>query len=335
MQRRFISVQNHSFMNELVSIIIPTYNRAHIIVETLDSIKSQTFENWECIVVDDGSTDNTKEVLENYSKNDKRFIYIKRPSNLIKGANACRNYGFKLSQGQYINWFDSDDIMHSNKLEVQLELLKKNTDSPYTICQSNWFEKETQQHIGLRSKAIDSENRLEDYCLYKIVWLTTAPLWRRTFIEKNNLTFDESLQQSQEYDFHIKALSFSDNYTFINQPLLTLIKHKEAISANIFEDFKIESNLKIKHKVTHKYSIDFSENGKIKWLEILTLYYKELLLNGKYSFAKKMILLIFWSSNTVNISFIIKLTFKIKILLAYISFVFFGKGYTLVKPITK
>ncbi|GGI58040.1 glycosyltransferase family 2 protein [Winogradskyella haliclonae] len=318
----------------LVSIIIPTYNRAHLITETLDSIKSQTHTYWECIIVDDNSTDNTKEVIENYSKNDARFIYAKRPQHMPKGANACRNYGFQLSKGDFINWFDSDDIMHENKLSVQLKSLEFNTESPYSICQSNWFDKESNKDLGLRSRTIDSKNRLEDYCLYNIVWLTTAPLWRKGFLEKYNLKFDEELHQSQEYDFHTKALYISDKYTIVKEPLLTLIKHNEAISNNIFQDFKIESNLKVKGNVTKDYLPNFTASGKLKWLEILTLYYKELLIRGKKEYAKKSIPLIFRSVEEVEISFISRLSFKLKIILTYMSFVFFGKGYKLVKPLT-
>ena len=108
----------------LVSIIIPTYNRAHLIGETLDSVLVQTYENWECIIVDDGSTDNTSKLLESYVQKDSRFQYHHRPSNRLKGANACRNYGFELSKGDYIQWLDSDDLLAENKISDQILLLK-------------------------------------------------------------------------------------------------------------------------------------------------------------------------------------------------------------------
>ena len=98
--------------NPLVSIIIPTYNRAHIIHETLDSVLSQSYTNWKCIVVDDGSTDTTEEVLKSYVKKDARFQYNKRPIDRKKGANACRNYGLDLAKGAYIVFFDSDDVFY-------------------------------------------------------------------------------------------------------------------------------------------------------------------------------------------------------------------------------
>ncbi|MCM2302197.1 MAG: glycosyltransferase, partial [Flavobacteriaceae bacterium] len=90
----------------LVSIIIPTFNRAHLIGETLDSILAQTYTNWECIVVDDGSSDNTHIVVGQYVAKDSRIKYVHRPEHMLKGPSSCRNYGFELSKGEYINWFD-------------------------------------------------------------------------------------------------------------------------------------------------------------------------------------------------------------------------------------
>ena len=104
-------------MNQLVSIIIPTYNRAHLIGETLDSILAQTYTNWECIIIDDGSSDDTLEVIDNYIKKDNRFQYYRRPVERSKGPNVCRNFGYELSKGEYINWFDSDDVMLPTFLE--------------------------------------------------------------------------------------------------------------------------------------------------------------------------------------------------------------------------
>ena len=74
----------------LVSIIIPTYNRAHLISETLRSIKLQTYQNWECIIIDDGSTDNSAEVIAEFCAQDNRSQFFKRPQNQPKGANTCR-----------------------------------------------------------------------------------------------------------------------------------------------------------------------------------------------------------------------------------------------------
>ena len=119
----------------LVSIIIPTFNRAHLIGETLDSVLAQTYTNWECIVVDDGSTDATGDLMESYVKKDTRFRYHHRPKNRLTGGNAARNYGFELSKGEYLNFFDSDDLMDINKISIQVNLLintMNNVKIPFT-----------------------------------------------------------------------------------------------------------------------------------------------------------------------------------------------------------
>lgn len=96
------------------SIIIPTYNRAGLITETIASIQNQTFQNWECIVVDDGSTDNTKQVIEAIQQNDKRIKYVYQKN---AERSAARNNGIKNSSGEYICFLDSDDHFEQNNLE--------------------------------------------------------------------------------------------------------------------------------------------------------------------------------------------------------------------------
>jgi len=319
----------------LISIIIPTYNRADIIDDTLKSIQVQTHKKWECIVVDDGSTDHTEELLNAYIHKDERFSYVKRPEHLPKGANACRNYGFELSKGDYINWFDSDDVMLPKKLETQIKALLEFKKSPYCVSQTRWKNKINGKDFGLRSRYLDSKNRLEDYILYNSYWSILAPLWRRDFLIENNLKFDTSLHQSQEYDFHINALKASDNYVITDEVLSIMYEHDTNVSVDIYtNNFKIESNLTVKERVTKHHLFRFTTSGQLKWLEILTLYFKTLLIHKKTTFAKKTIPLIFSTLKEVDISSVRKLLFKIKIILAYISFVLIGKGYTLVKPLT-
>ena len=102
----------------LISIIIPTFNRAHIIGSTLESIINQSFTNWECIVVDDLSSDSTENVVFKYSSLDARIQFHKRPIYKEKGPSSCRNFGFEISKGDFIYFFDSDDILKSNALET-------------------------------------------------------------------------------------------------------------------------------------------------------------------------------------------------------------------------
>ena len=108
------------------SIIIPTYNRVTVIAHSLNSILAQTFQDWECLVVDDSSTDNTREIVQKYCNSDSRFRYILNKEK--KGANGARNTGIKQAKGRYVSFLDSDDSWHSDMLEQQLSKYTSDID---------------------------------------------------------------------------------------------------------------------------------------------------------------------------------------------------------------
>lgn len=122
--------------NPIVSIIIPTYNRAHLLVETLESVLAQTYSNWECIIVDDNSTDETQLLLNEYSNKDNRFTYIIKSEKQKKGASISRNLGLKIARGEFIQFLDSDDLLADNKIQEQIKLLIN--ENKHTVCTCKW-----------------------------------------------------------------------------------------------------------------------------------------------------------------------------------------------------
>ena len=109
-------------MNELVSIIMPSYNTARFISKTIESVLEQTYKNWELLIVDDCSTDNTDEIVSKYD--DERIIYLKNKKN--SGAAVSRNKALKNAKGKWIAFLDSDDLWYPTKLEEQIKYMKKN-----------------------------------------------------------------------------------------------------------------------------------------------------------------------------------------------------------------
>lgn len=212
--------------NSLVSIIIPTYNRAHLISETLDSIIAQIYTNWECIIVDDGSTDETEQLINNYIKKETRFQYHKRPSDRLKGANACRNYGFEISKGDYIQWFDSDDLMDKDTLIIKLEYaFDYNAD---IVIATHTTEKVIKTPINPKIESFESSSFYINYILGEKPVITNDVFIKRTIIA--DFRFDEKLHKAQEYEFFTRLFEQKLRYCFINVPLTLYRESDNSIS---------------------------------------------------------------------------------------------------------
>lgn len=234
-------------MNPLISIIIPTYNRAHLISETLESVFAQTYSNWECIVVDDGSSDNTPEILNAYIQRDNRFQYHQRPASKIKGPNSCRNYGLELSKGDYINWFDSDDLYFPNALEKFINSFEENTD--LVVAKIEKIDSVTRQKI--KENNILSNCLIEDYFIGNVTFYVCGPLWKRSFLNKQKELFDEEIMNLDDWDFNLRMLYQNPEVVYINEPLIKYRIHENSLSKEIeklnFEELKSEFSARDKH----------------------------------------------------------------------------------------
>ena len=197
----------------LVSVIIPTYNRAHLIGQTLDSIIAQTYQNWECIVVDDGSSDHTNRIMQDYCQKDTRIYYHHRPEEHLSGGNGARNFGFKKSNGDFIIWFDSDDLMTDDHVEKKVQLVSSG-NYDFGISRTRFFNH--------HNKVMDSFYQfdkysitLENYVLQKINWLTLDVIIRKDLA--NKVRFDEYLKCSQEFNYYSKLLCLTNKTVFLNK----------------------------------------------------------------------------------------------------------------------
>lgn len=212
-----------------IAIIIPVYNREHLLAYTLDSIIAQSFTDWECILVDDDSTDGSSEVLRQYQKKDSRFKAYKRPGELKKGANSCRNYGFTKSTAPFVKWFDSDDIMLSNHLDIAYQtLIENNLD--FVVTDTVNFDHITGDMID-KPYNFDRMNAVftaKNYALNQIGWITDDFLATRGCVQ--NILFNEIITDGDEYNFFIKLLHHTTNGAFINQILTHRRIHENSIT---------------------------------------------------------------------------------------------------------
>ncbi|MCA0131978.1 glycosyltransferase family 2 protein [Winogradskyella alexanderae] len=324
-------------MQPLISIIIPTYNREKILIETLDSILLQTYRNWECIIVDDHSTDSTESTIKSFVDIDSRFQYFKRSIERPKGANACRNFGFEKSKGDFINWFDSDDVMHPDFLMKRVSELISDTTLDFCCCVYSTFtdktEKKDYSEKAIKPLIFQSENYIEDYLLNGLSFITDSVLWRRKFISDKEL-FDETLHRAQEWDFHLRMLTYKPKYKYLKDVLFYLRQGNESITKNasfslkaqtsIFKFFDNAFNIvrksKLKHSKQLKQYIFYRQCVNYYNINVLSSGIKE-----RFMFFKRLGVNIF--DYTFNSG--LKFQIKIRVLLGLLVLLFFNKGYKL------
>lgn len=208
----------------LISIIIPTFNRGNLVVETIRSVKEQVLENWELIIVDDGSIDNTAAKVAPFLQ-DSRIKFLQRPGNYPKGGNAARNYGFQQSNGKYIKWLDSDDLLEPNCLEVQLRDIQRE-DADVNFCRSRYFRNETEleSEIFWHPMFPDKNNDiLNNFVKGKTRFSTNDGLWRKEIL--GNKPFEENLKNSQEYLMILSQLAKGPKISLTNQVLVLIRQH--------------------------------------------------------------------------------------------------------------
>jgi len=202
-----------SGQNPEITIITPTKNRLVLLREAMDSVTRQTFANWEHIVVDDGSEDETSQVVERRSLADSRVRFIRRTGD-AGGANVCRNIGIRASRGEFILFLDSDDLLEPDCLEYRVACMRRNADLDFVTFQTAVFEK-TIGDIGDRVNSDRLGDHLLSFLFFENPWIITAPIWRKASLFRLGL-FDEALPSWQDLDLHIRALTA--DFAYIRNP---------------------------------------------------------------------------------------------------------------------
>lgn len=179
----------------LVSVIIPTYNRAWIISEAIDSVLTQDYPNFELIIVDDGSTDETRAVLDKY-RDKVNVIYQEN-----HGVSAARNTGILQSNGEYIAFLDSDDLWEDKKLSCQVDFFVENPDA--LICQTEEIWIRNGKRVNPKVKHKKPSGMIFEPSLHLCLVSPSAVMIKKTLLEDIGL-FDESLLSCEDYDLWLR-----------------------------------------------------------------------------------------------------------------------------------
>lgn len=287
-QTSYISWMSSEFRDNWVSVIITTYQRADYIIQTVNSIYNQIYRPIELIIIDDGSEDNTEEILKEWINNlpvDPNFHcnYIHKKNS---GAPAARNLALLHSSGEFIQEVGSDDLLHPQKIDLNIRFLKE-----YTDCQSAWSplrrfnnseEKELNYLLNYSdlNKIVSIRKRAPN--LFEPQFLPSAALHRR------NVFFSagpwlESLKRWQDLEYQVRMAYCIKNYVEINTPLYFFRQHDGVrINSQYKQKIGIESGFLALEAITSTLKLLNYKNDKMH-LEISNFYYSLAELSASYS----------------------------------------------------
>lgn len=204
-----------------ISIVIPAYNRAKVIGETLESVLRQKEEDFECLVIDDCSTDETVGVVALFEQQDARIRLVRNETN--RGACYSRNRGLEIAKGQFICFLDSDDLLAKDYLVAQCLTLAERPEAGMVACQTLRFYKNVEDKTSFY-KPLDEAVTLVRYLNQEISWVTSAALWRVPII-KSIGGFSNGLAMWQDWELNARYLA-SGGAVAITPKTLVYYRHQ-------------------------------------------------------------------------------------------------------------
>jgi len=190
--------------SNLVSVVVPTKNRFALLQETISSIQAQSHHNWEAIVVDDGSTDESAGWIQSLAERDERIKWIPRPPARPTGGSSCRNIGLQHAQGEFVVFLDSDDVLSASCLEQRVAHLSQNPHLDFMVFQAELF-KEKPGDSGFIFNVADARSAIDRLLYLDYPWQTSGPIWRRESVQRIG-GWDEALPSWQDWELHIRAV---------------------------------------------------------------------------------------------------------------------------------
>jgi len=215
-----------------VSIIIPAYNQGKFIGECLDSIIRQTVSDWECIVVNDGSTDSTPKIVRAYIQNDSRIRMIEQPN---KGLSAARNAGLHEAKGNYIQFLDSDDAVKANKLKLQLDAIVR-TGIPALSYTDYYYSTENDLRVQSPQVYLTAKFASMNYLHDLIInWENKMSIPFHCFLfdaelfKKDNISFDEQLPNHEDWDCLMNIFRLNPEVFYVDKKLAIYRLHESSM----------------------------------------------------------------------------------------------------------
>jgi glycosyltransferase involved in cell wall biosynthesis len=268
----------------MVSIIIPVYNRQSFLMEALDSIAKQTHEDWQLVVIDDGSTDQSVRLVVQFEEEHKGKVKLLYSKTAQSGAAKCRNIGINAADGDVILFLDSDDKLEPFCLEQRVRIL---TENPLIDCavflQYAWMPDKGLPPTIFNKPSKDCEEASSYFFQMEPAWQTMAPIWKKYALDHLK-GFDDSLMYMEDPDLHLRALLDNKLHVsfFYDLPADNYYRIGNVTDSNMFYRLSIESRFAFLNKLLiYLKQVDHENN---------LLRYKRSIRKGFYSFLKVFLL---------------------------------------------
>lgn len=201
--------------NPIVSIIVPVYNAEKTLTRTIESVLNQTCPEWECLLIDDGSTDESGAICDSFCKLDKRFLVVHKQNG---GVATARNCGIENARGKWITFLDSDDELDVTFIEDYLSI---KDDNPLLICGGLTIWGEYEDKIGPESSGKvnvnDELSKLWNHLEHFVYWYSCSKFYDKDIVMKNNIRFRTDMFYSEDFCFFCEFLRFVDSFYNISQ----------------------------------------------------------------------------------------------------------------------
>jgi len=251
--------------NDLVSVIIPSFNYAWFLPQTLSSVLAQTYSQWECIIVDDGSTDDTQQVVSNFVKDDSRIKYIRQENS---GQSAARNNGIINAKGAYIQFLDADDLLGKDKISYQVAYLEAHLEVDIVYGNVRYFVESTNEEDLLFSRWGENKPWMPEISgqgepiIKKLIMGNITEfgclLFRRTIVEEIGL-LDRAIQGVEDWEYCVRCALMNKRFVYVDNPhgRVLMRHHPTSFSKNKVK--MLTGAIKVHEKIQRKYNSQLSD----------------------------------------------------------------------------
>lgn len=240
----------------LLAIIVPSYNSGDYLESFLDSLLKQTYQKWQAFIIDDGSADNSMQILCKYSRVDSRILYLQR-SRLPKGAQTCRNIGLEMAYkcAEYICFFDSDDILAPYCLEQRVQYMIQHPNLDFAIFPAKEFGGKNiyDRNYHLWGIQMFHEDIISSFLWGPLPFVVWNNIYRMESLKQKKINWDERLLSKQDSDFNIQTLLKGLSYNFAKPSKVDyfyrVCKNSNSIARNIHREEHFSSHIYLLNKI--------------------------------------------------------------------------------------